>query len=377
MQSLMLNSQYKKHLWKFRNTSSSHSVDTDPLLLAVACSPLTSCSLPPLERLSAHEILQSVRHTTFVLIGDSVARQQFSGMACAVMTAMLSSSAHTDFAQPLHMERVLHESTELANRLTPFYQRELRLARPSLGNEPIHALRFKRLGANLIFLQNQGLNGSPLYAESISLALRQSFPYPPLRRVSIVVSIGPHYNNPGVFTLRDEMRTLAELQETKSTIAVLESVPQHYCGSTGLWDEEMRGIMRCCPIQTSGRSYFQVSNVTSCETLFPVPGRQARFRAMFRASEGTKFDRDACSMTPWRAEGDFARLRGNWRNSMIEAGLRGSSVPIIRIFRALLPTHDNHRGKGDCTHIGLPQITFVVRALLQHMSTLADEQEKT
>lgn len=366
MQSLVLNSQYKRNQWKFRNTSSGHSVDTDPLPLEVVFSPSTSCSFRPLDELSAHEILQSVRHTTFVLIGDSVARQQFSGMACAVMTAMASSSAHTDFAQPLHMERVLHESLELANHLTPFYQRELRLARPSLGNEPVHALRFKRLGTNLIFLQNQGLNWSPLYAEAISLALRQPSPYPLSSRVSIVVSIGPHYNDPGIFTLRDEMRTLAELQETKSKIAVLESVPQHYCdkGGSGLWDEEMRGSMRCCKIQTVGRKYFQVSNVSSCETLFPVPGRKARFRA----SEGRKFDRDACSMTPWRAEGDFARLRGNWRNSMIEAGLHGSSVPIIRIYRALLPTHDNHRGTDDCTHIGLPQTTFVVRALLQHMS---------
>jgi hypothetical protein len=59
---------------------------------------------------------------------------------------------------------------------------------------------------------------------------------------------------------------------------------------------------------------------------------------------------------------DVARLRANWRNRAIEAALNGS-VPMLRVWRALVPAWDEHRGESDCTHLGLNALAFVAEAI--------------
>merc|ERR1711998_726835 len=59
---------------------------------------------------------------------------------------------------------------------------------------------------------------------------------------------------------------------------------------------------------------------------------------------------------------DYSELIANYRNRAIERGLLGSSIKMLRTWRALVPISE-HRSMSDCTHLGPSQLVHVARSL--------------
>jgi hypothetical protein len=177
-------------------------------------------------------------------------------------------------------------------------------------------------------------------------------------------------------------------------LAVLEAVPQHFCTPDGLWDPQVVAGPRCSLRQDLSRG---------CTRAFVHLLRARGLACQVRQQNATE-----CCAIP-SGNGDVGALAGNWRNQHLAEGLglgpsfgagvdtggggteapvgdteaaaaaaatttAVAAVPLLRLFRALVPSHALHRAAhtrvADCTHLGFAQQLLSVRTILVYLSSL-------
>jgi hypothetical protein len=336
-----------------------------------------------------------VSGTSFVIVGDSVGLQTFDALVCLLITAVRSTSLGRSsqvmsaswISDRERESNAIH--TALATHIQRFEQRQRQQTscakdgpteclNGGIGSAAkLHTtLRFPRLRTTLHYVMDQGGQGG--HAQSVGGILR-SLKATSLheRRVAVVVSVGPHYNNADQTLLRTSMQRLAITPEVAAmlksqkddgpnampgSVAVLEAAPQHFCTGSGLWNAGPTAAAA----GSSSSSELKNTKDTRLFSCCPI---------------------NSTAQALWNA---------NWRNRHIEEGLFGrvgegggrgdgtSGIQLLRVFRALTPTDQSHRtstssevSKLDCTHLGFPQVAFVVRVVLAHLLALSKQPSLT